>query len=114
PPRPPPGEQRATVQGPTLHEVTRPSLVPRVKVPDPAEPPPEPMPPLDKPKSLQDLDKMVAEVKRRADERRRKRLAKIEAAKKAKQPKIKGGAGDPPEPEPLPGFADEIPGATSE
>ena len=113
-PRPPPPEQRASVLGPVLHDVTRASLVPHVKVPDPEAPPPEPPPPLEKPKSLQDLEKMVAEVKRRAEERKRKRLARIEAAKKAKQPKPKGGAGDPPEPQAPPGFADEIPEATSE
>lgn len=92
-----------------LHVLDRPSLAPhlRVQPPEPQEvtqQPPEPIPP---PKTFEELDAAIEEMKRRAESTRRQ-IAERTAPKPADEP-----AKLPPAPPP-PGFTAEIPPVQSE
>jgi hypothetical protein len=99
PPMPPP--IRASNEVPTLHALMRGPLVPKIRVADPPPPPPELPPPLPPPKTIEELQAMVAEVKRRAEKQRE---AAAERMRKAFEP-----APPKPPPELKPGFVPEIP-----
>ena len=75
---------------PNLHALPRPSIEPKLKVGAPPPPPPAAEPPLKPPETLEELDEMVEEVKRRAEARGKELTAK-----------------DPPEP---PATSDELEG----
>ncbi|MFT3771309.1 MAG: hypothetical protein QM820_38325 [Minicystis sp.] len=100
PEAPPPAEDlRAAEDVPRLFRIDRPALVPAFRIPDPLPPPVEPPPPLPPPKSPADLAHTVAEVKRRAEERRR-----AHAARKEERARARAAANADPG-EPPPGFA---------
>ena len=92
-----------------LHVLDRPSIPPQIRVqpPDAPEVTQQPPPPIPKPKTFEELDLAIAEMKRRT-EVSRKQIAERSAGKSdAEAPKL------PPKPPP-PGFTVEIPEAQSE
>ena len=91
-----------------LHVLARPSLAPilRVQPPEPTEVIENPLPPLPRAKTFEELDEVIAEMKRRADLTSQKLAARSEAFAKQEPKKL-------PRPAP-PGFAKEIPEAQSE
>lgn len=91
-----------------LHTLARPSLAPlvRVQAPEPQEVTQQPPPALARPKTFEELDAAIEEMKRRAGETK-KQLAARTAPKAADEPKKL------PAP-PRPGFTAEIPDVQSE
>ncbi len=92
-----------------LHVLDRPSIPPviRVQPPEAQEVTQQPPPPIPKPKTFEELDAAIAEMKRRTDASR-KQIAERSAGRPSDDaPKL------PPKPPP-PGFTAEIPEAQSE
>ncbi|APR75210.1 Hypothetical protein A7982_00556 [Minicystis rosea] len=103
PEAPPPVEDLCAAENvPRLHRIDRPALVPELRVPDPLPPPAEAPPPLPPPKSSAELAQTVAEVKRRAEERRKAHAARAEERARLRAA-LKGEKLEPGDP--LPGFA---------
>lgn len=104
-PREPPAPLplRASGEVPTLHAMMRGPLIPKVRVADPPPPPPELPPPLPPPQSIEELQAMVAEVKRRAEKMRADNAEKMRKAFEPAPPKAAA--------ELRPGFVAEIPPA---
>lgn len=102
-PREPPAPSpiRASTEVPTLHALMRGPLSPRIRVADPPPPAPELPPPLPPPQSIEELQAMVAEVKRRAEKLRAENAERMRKAFEPAPPK--------PPPELRPGFVAEIP-----
>lgn len=94
-------ELRASEDVPRLHRVDRPLLVPELRAPVPLPAPPEAPPPLPRPKTPEELEETVAEVKRRAAERRRAHDEARAARERARaEARAAAEPGEPP-----PGFA---------
>ena len=85
PQRPPPSEElRAAEDVPRLHRLDREPLLPEVRTPAPVPPPPDPDPPLPRPKTPEELEQTMAEVKRRAEARKRGWREREEAQRSAR------------------------------
>lgn len=99
----PPPELRAGVDTPTLHELTRPSLIPVVRVAAPAPAPLafDTLPPIPRPETAEALEAAIEELTRRAEARRQALGARLDPAPTAPvQPAAPTSAAEPP-----PGFA---------
>ncbi len=96
----------------SLHWVVRASLAPKIQVPGPPPPPPLELPPLDKPKNVEQLRETIAKVEQRATERREARADHAQAREEAQQERQ--GAGAQPISESPEGFASPIDPAISE
>ena len=94
---------RAADDVPRLHRLDREPLLPEVRTPAPVPPPPEPAPPLPRPRTPEELEQTMAEVKRRAEDRKRGWRERDEARARARAAAKEAEAG--PEVAPPPGFA---------
>ena len=100
-PPPPPRPLHGSKDVPTLHEVARASLVPKLRVGPPPVPPDPPPPPLAPPQTLEELAATIAEVKRRAAERSQE-FADKDAARAKERVAVQQ------EPETAPGFVARV------
>jgi hypothetical protein len=99
PPAPKPAPLRASGREPRLHALARPRLLPQLRVPEQLpQVVAQPAPPIAAPQTFEELESAIAELRRRADDRRQQAEAKNKADSVA--PGASGADSEPP-----PGFA---------